>query len=560
MRRIIGLMLIVALTVLAGFAEQVRDGLWQSYQTYITPYAGPLPAGTVRPPLAPRVVVLLVHGLRLDASNQMPSLNALRQRGANVIVESLAPTYRLPATYGLLTGATPDTHGVTTNDAQRLAVPETLFQSLQAAGRPTAIVGSRKWNDLFEGVTQRIEITDEDDPALSDTQAVNLALQVLRDPQQQPAFMLIEFGLLEDVAQRDPASYASAAAATDVRIQSIIDVLDLNNTAVVVLSDRGLDAAGRDGGEEPDIARAPMVLAGAGVLSNTQAIAPQSGIAPTLAELAGTPIPMHTEGAPIFAVLQNDATLPTASARQLTAFYEQWSEVVQQPRFAAELFKQYEQAIAGGDPSAYVQWQAALTTKVQQATAARLSEERASRLPFVIGMAVMLLALCALMLSGRPLLPLFGAVLFALIAGFVFVVVRGQSLSLTLFANGQPASFLNGVEQDAALVMTLVAGAVALATTQHEDVFDAITTVMVTLALVAVACIAVFVWFYWQWGDVYTWKLPASSQLVAVMVALTQLGAFSLPVSPDLPEVPIVLPIAVGTALVYALLRRTGRR
>jgi hypothetical protein len=560
MRRIIGLVLILVLTVLAALAEQVRDGLWQSYTTYITPYAGPLPAGAIRPPLAPRVVVLLVHGLRLDASNQMPSLNALRQRGANVIVESPAPTFRLPATYGWLTGATPDTHGVTTNDAQRLAVPQTLFQSLQAAGRPAAIVGSSKWNDLFEGVTQRIEITDEDDPALSDQQAVKLALDVLRDPQQQPAVMLIEFGLLEDVARRDPASYSSAAAATDVRIQSIVDVLNLDNTAVVVLSDRGLNDAGHDGGDEPEIARAPMVLAGAGVQPGTQAIAPQSSIAPTLAELAGTPIPMHAEGAPMFAVLQSDSALPMASARQLTTFYEQWSEVVQQPRFAAELLKQYEQPIAAGDMEAYTRWQATLETRKQQATAARLAEARASRLPFVLGLAVMLVALSALLLNGRLALPLIGAGLFALIAGAGFLAVRGYSTSLTMFVDGRPAAFLASFEQDAALFMALAAAVVALATAQHDNALDAIATVMITLGLIAMAGVAMFVWFYWQWGDVFTWTLPASSHLVAVMMALTGLSAFSLPLAPALPDAPITLPIAAGSAILYALARQLGRR
>ncbi len=457
--------------------------------------------------------------------------------------------------------ATPDTHGVTTNDAQRLAVPDTLFKSLQAAGRPTAIIGSVKWNELFEGLTQRIEITDQDDPALSDTQAVNLALQVLRDPQQQPAFMLIEFGLLEDVARRDPSSYASAAAATDVRIQSIVDVLDLSNTAVVVLSDRGLNEAGTDGGGEPEIARAPMVLAGAGIQLGAQAIAPQSGIAPTLAELAGTPIPMHNEGAPIFDVLQSDSSLPMASARQLTTFYEQWSEVVQQPRFAAELLTQYEQQIAAGDMAAYSRWFASLQTrKVQQAATARLSEERASRLPFVLGMGVMLLALSALMLNSKPMLPLIGVGLFVLIAGFGFVAARNYSLSLTMFVDGRPADFLAGFEQDAALFMAMAAGAVALATAQHDDIFDALATVMIALGLIAVASIATFVWFYWQWGDAFTWKLPESSALVAVMLALTQLGSFSLPVSPALPDLPITLPIAAGTAVVYALMSRQRRR
>lgn len=553
MRRITGLSLIVLLTLLAGFAEQVRDGLWQSYQTYITPFAGPLPAGALRPPLAPRVVLMLVHGLRLDASNQMPSLNALRRRGADIIVESPAPTFRLPATFGWMSGATPDTHGVTTNDSPRMALPDTLFKSLQAAGRPTAIIGSSRLNELLEGTAQRVEITDEDDPALSDTQAVNLALQVLRDPQQQPAFMLIEFGLLEDVARKDPSSTASAAAATDVRIQSIVDVLDLNNTAVVVLSDRGLNAAGQDGGDEPEIARAPLVMAGAGVLTNVQAIAPQSSIAPTLAELAGTPIPMHTEGAPIFAALQADATLPMASARQLTAFYEQWSEVTQQPRFAAELLTQFEAPLQAGDMSAYTRWQAALQAKVQQAAGARLSEERLSRLPFVIGMAVMLIALSGLMLGSRPALPLMGLGLYGVIALIGFFVVRGHHFSLTLFVDGRPAEFLTAFKTDAALWMTIAAGIIALLTAQHDDVLDAIATVMVTLGLIAMANIAVFVWFTWQWGDAFMWKLPASSHLVAVMLALTNLGALSLPISPALPDVPIALPIAVFTAIIFAV-------
>jgi hypothetical protein len=553
MRRIIGLTLIVLLTLLAPLAEQVRDGLWQSYQAYITPFAGPLPAGALRPPLAPRVVLLLVHGLRLDASNQMPSLNALRGRGADIIIESPPPTFRLPATFGWISGATPDAHGVTTNDSPRMALPDNLFESLQAASRPVAIVGSSSLYALLEGTAQRVEITDEDDPALSDQQAVNRALQVLRDPQQQPAFMLIEFNLLEDVARKDPPAYPSAAAATDVRIQSIVDVLDLSNSAVVVLSDRGLNAAGHDGGDEPEIARAPMVLAGAGVLPDVQAIAPQSSIAPTLAELAGTPIPLHAEGAPIFAALQADATLPMASARQLTAFYEQWSEVVQQPRFAAPLLTQYEAQLQAGDMSAYTRWQAALQTNVQQATAARLSDERWSRLPFVSGMAVMLIALSALMLGSRPALPLLGLGLYGVIAMLGFFALRGFSLSLTLFVDGRPAEFLAAYEKSAALWMALAAGIVALLTVQHDDVLDAIASVMVTLGLIALANVAVFVWFYWQWGDAFVWKLPAASQLVAVMLALTHLGAFSLPLSPALPDIPIALPLVVFTAIVFAL-------
>jgi hypothetical protein len=147
-----------------------------------------------------------------------------------------------------------------------------------------------------------------------------------------------------------------------------------------------------------------------------------------------------------------------------------------------------------------------------------------------------------------------------LIAGFGFLVVRSYSLTLTMFVDSRPAEFLNSFEQDAALFMALAAGALALATAQHDDALDAIATVMIMLGLIAAAGVAVFVWFLWQWGDVFTWTLPASPHLVVVMMALTGLGAFSLPVSPALPEVPITLPIAAGTAILFALVRRSRRR
>ena len=89
-------------------------------------------------------------------------------------------------------------------------------------------------------------------------------------------------------------------------------------------------------------------------------------------------------------------------------------------------------------------------------------------------------------------------------------------------------------------------------TIQHDGVLDAIASVMATLGLIAVANIAVFAWFYWQWGDAFVWKLPAASHLVGAMLALTNLGAFSLPVSTSLPDVPIALPLVVFTTIVFA--------
>jgi hypothetical protein len=96
----------------------------------------------------------------------------------------------------------------------------------------------------------------------------------------------------------------------------------------------------------------------------------------------------------------------------------------------------------------------------------------------------------------------------------------------------------------------------ALATSQHDDVFDAITTVMSALGLIAIFHIAQFVWFYWQWGDAFTWTLPGSSALVAAMVALTQIAALTVQVTPALPELPFPLLAALCAVLIYAVVRQ----
>ena len=178
MRRIIGLALIIALTALSSVAEQLRDQLWQSYQGYTSPYLAALPRGATRLPMSPRVVVVLVRALRLAESKQMPTLNDLRQHGADVTIALTPPAYQLPTTFGLLSGATPDTHGVTSNGNLR-QLPDTIFGALQTITRSVAIVGESTWADWFESNantnTLRIEQPDEPDSAARDGQAIELA-------------------------------------------------------------------------------------------------------------------------------------------------------------------------------------------------------------------------------------------------------------------------------------------------------------------------------------------------------------------------------------------------
>jgi hypothetical protein len=226
-----------------------------------------------------------------------------------------------------------------------------------------------------------------------------------------------------------------------------------------------------------------------------------------------------------------------------------------QPRFASELLRQRASDLetsAGG----YDRWLAELNAAVQAATTSRLNAERAARLPFVIGVSLLLLAVAGALLSGSSLPPLAGAAAYAVIWFVLFTFVRGAGYSLSLFRDGNPAPALSDLERESAILMGVICIFVALTTGNHDDVFEAITTVLCTLGLIAIFLIAQFMWFYWQWGDAFTWTLPESSAFVAALIALTQLAALTVRITPALPEIPLALIVAVGAALIYAVMRR----
>lgn len=560
MRRTLGIVSIVVLTVVASLAQQARDQLWAHYRDYRSPFPGNAPVGSSRATMSSRVVVALIRGLRLDASRQMPALNALRERGADVVVQLTAPTYRLPSWVGWMSGAQPETHGVTTNDSQRGVLPDSIFRQLRASGRSSAIVGSSEWDGLLGDTAGRIELAEGASAAQRDNEAVRIAIDVLRDTAAPAQLVLVELGLLEEVARNTPESYTAAAAATDVRLKELVDTLDLGNATLVVMSDRGLDARGRDGGSEEIIAQAPLVMAGSGVTPNVQTRASAADIAPTLAALLGAPIPVEAQGAPIFEALQSNPQLPLDSAKQLTTFYEQWSEATGQPRFAAELLQRRQTGLAAGDPASYQEWKSELDVAVADAQGAKLSAERSARFPFVIGIALLLIAIAGIALSSRPWLPLIGAAFYFIAWYVVFLLVRDARFSLTMFRDGNPAPFLATAAQDSMLVLAGACIVVALSADGHDDAFDAIASVMSTLALITLIQIAQFVWFYWQWGDAFTWMLPESSSLVTAMVALTQASALNVRFTSSLPALPLPLAAAIGTALIYSAKLRLGHR
>ena len=81
-----------------------------------------------------------------------------------------------------------------------------------------------------------------------------------------------------------------------------------------------------------------------------------------------------------------------------------------------------------------------------------------------------------------------------------------------------------------------------------------------TLLLITLAQVAQAVWFYFQWGNDFTWNLPPSPALVTVLVAMTQASALSIRIVPELPNLPIPLVVAFLTLIIYGLVRRGQQR
>ncbi len=569
----------------------MRDEVWASYRTYASPYLAELPAGTGRPTLSPRVVCVLVRGLRLEESRNLPTLQTLRQQGLDATVALAPPTYRVPSWIGFASGATPEVHGLTRNDAG-LPQIDNIFKQLRAANKNAAVIGTIQWSDWFGPDLARFEETTEPEANARDDAAINTAIQVLQDVQQPAQFVLIELAALDGLADARPVTTTQAISITptpnplevlDARLFRLISTLDLATNTVMVLSDRGRDADGNDGGDDADVSRVPLVMAGAGIKPGTQDIVKQSAIAPMLAALLGAPMPTHAQGAPMLAALDfataassaapitstepispalpastlaPNAKLMLDSAQQRITFDEFWSEVNGQPRFAAESLQRYRIGIESGNVTAFEQLLAEIGAKREAAEGARLTRERLGRLPVLIGLVLALVALVGLCLQKQPLQPLVGMVVYYVLWLVLFALARGHRFSLSMFAGGLPQAFWPSVARDCALLLGGVCLFIALATARHKTVWDAVITVLSTLGLVVCVPLGLLAWFYWQWGLAFVGVLPNSGLLATVLIGLTHVAALSVEVSASLPALPLAPLVALGAGLVYFVVRR----
>jgi hypothetical protein len=267
--------------------------------------------GRATNPLMQQVVVIVVGGLRYDASLEMPYLNTLRQDGVEARCRGYFPSNSQTAWTTLISGAGPEI-----NDAPLLDAPyeeidsltvDGLFTQAKRANLTTALAGYQRWERMIPAqVLDRgffVSATD----AEADGQITDVALALIRS--LRPNFLLVHFSQVDHAAQSFGTAseqYQSAVRRVDSHIQEIAQTMSLTRSVLIVTADHGYLADGGHGGGEEETVITPFVMAGARVTPGPHEEIDQADIAPTIATLLGAAVPSATQGEILFDALLLD--------------------------------------------------------------------------------------------------------------------------------------------------------------------------------------------------------------------------------------------------------------
>ncbi|MBK9033259.1 MAG: alkaline phosphatase family protein [Myxococcales bacterium] len=280
------------------------------------------------PRLARRVVLIIVDGLRWDASQRMTSLARLRALGVDGQARSHYPSWSRPNYVSILTGVPPQASGVRTNRHYTAVALDTLMDRAQAAhvrsasasdNSPLPALFLRPLDPARQAELDAIDIDAMDDPDSAEARAA--AGMEVRSPFDDSRYapwpggvveaaraqladhaelQVVLIGVVDDAGHAEGADsdeYRAAVATADLMVGRIVAATDLATDAVIVVADHGHTDSGGHGGIEPEVMTVPLVAAGAGIRAGARPDdARLIDVAPTVAALLGFPAPGHGLG------------------------------------------------------------------------------------------------------------------------------------------------------------------------------------------------------------------------------------------------------------------------
>ena len=245
----------------------------------IPPAAGP--AGSAQAPTQrrpaveqPRVLLITIDGLRPDVllRAETPNIRGLMAAGSYTMWAKTVPEcYTLPAHVSILTGVSPQKHGVEWNDhiEEAYSLVPTLFELAKAGGLSTAMVtGKTKCVALDKPGTIHWKFLPRDEPN-PDALVARHAVAILRRHQPRVMFVhladtdtvghLVGWGTPQQLRTIEEADRQVGVVLGAVKALGLAD-----STLVVLTSDHG-GAGLEHGPDDPRSRHVPWIVAGPGV-------------------------------------------------------------------------------------------------------------------------------------------------------------------------------------------------------------------------------------------------------------------------------------------------------
>lgn len=274
-----------------------------------------------------RMLIISIDGCRPDVALRadMPHLRGLMARGSfSFWANTTDVAITLPSHTSMLTGVTPEKHGIHWNDDKPDNRPEhpmvpTLFDLAKKKGYTTAIcAGKSKFRALdTEGAVDWKFIKEA-----SDDDVASAAVAIIHE--HKPQVMFVHFPDCDRVGHAEgwgcPAQVAVLGKA-DVALGTVLSALDdehlTDSTLIILTADHG--GNGRThGGLDPRSRHIPWIAAGPGVKQNydltlnIKLVIFTYDTFATACDVLGIPLPSNCDGKPVLDIFQNRELLEAA--------------------------------------------------------------------------------------------------------------------------------------------------------------------------------------------------------------------------------------------------------
>lgn len=478
-----------------------------------------------RPRLVERVILVVISGIGLDdlgARDDPWRLLNLRRRaaeGAFGSARAVAPSGDLPTWAALLTGAGPAVSGVVDEApaGPRSAVPSLFDQAHRSGLRSVVIANAHSWH-----ARSRVAMPDRVVTSPSSRQVGDTASAVLAERKEQLAVILLDVGRLAALQR------TVRLGELDRQIGLIAGQVDPKRDLLIIAGDHGLLPDGTSGGDEPPVAKVPLVLWGSLVIREGFGAVDQRDIAPTVSALLGLDYERTTEGRPLLCLLH---VTVSRRAEELVRLLDAQLVGVAPNMDAGTALQTREAAHAAG---ARGDWEGAGRAAEQGLALVAASRAPAARwsaswiwgggLPAALLVLGWLAARFRWVLR-RLLLPLAGLELYLIAWSLLFFVLAGKRLSLSaLYGDWQQHL------AEAGRWSALALGAMAVAfgfgrarsglLTVASDTAGAALLIVAALLLGAGIALALA----WPWNG----GLPALDGWAVLLLLLTQAAAVGL--------------------------------